>query len=193
MNLKTAEDCLNLSERMIFLKKFIEAPSQVGSLTPSSRFLANKMLECIDWNTVRALAELGAGTGIFTKYIYRLKHPDCKVAVFEKDKVMRSEIAARYSKLSYFEDVLYLTQNVKSIGIKSLDVVVSGLPFALIEESVRENIIEQVIKILKPKGIFVAFQYSLQMKPLLLKKYSQVDISFVPFNFPPAFVYVCHK
>ena len=80
---------LNLSEKLTFLIKFMQAPSQVGSITPSSRFLAKKALEPIDWNTARAIAELGAGTGAFTKHIQAFKHCDCKVAVFEKDEGMR--------------------------------------------------------------------------------------------------------
>lgn len=182
-----------IHKRITFFRKFIESPSQIGSVTPSSRFLSRKMLERVDWGKTRALAELGAGTGVFTRDIYRLKHPDCKVAVFEKDRLMRSEMAARYTDLFYFDDVLYLHQKIQSIGIDSLDMVVSGIPFALLEEAKRESIIDQVVRLLKPSGTFVAFQYSLQMKSLLQKKFSRVEISLVPFNIPPAFVYYCRK
>ncbi|MEN6389591.1 MAG: methyltransferase domain-containing protein [Syntrophomonas sp.] len=193
MNGIAEHNWFKINERISFFRKFIESPSQIGSITPSSRFLSRKMLERVDWGKIRTLAELGAGTGVFTRDIYRLKHPDCKVAVFEKDCLMRSEIAARYSKLYYFDDVLYLNQKMQSIGIDALDVVVSGIPFALLDDDRRESIIDQVVRLLKPNGSFVAFQYSLQMKSLLLKKFSQVEISFVPFNIPPAFVYLCHK
>jgi len=183
----------NLTEKLAFLMKFIASPSQIGSITPSSRFLAKKTLEPIDWNTTRAIAELGAGTGAFTKHIQALKHQDCKVAVFEKDEEMRDELSTLYPDLLYFEDALRLSENVKSMGMESLDAVVSGLPFTLFEKAVRERIIEGVLHSLKPNGVFVAFQYSLQMKSMLARKFSRVDISFVPLNLPPAFVYVCHK
>lgn len=173
--------------------KFMQSPAQVGSITPSSRFLAKKTLEPIEWNTARAIAELGAGTGAFTKHIQTLKHRDCKVAVFEKDQEMRDELNTLYPDLIYFEDALRLSENVKSMGMDSLDAVVSGLPFTLFKEAVREQIIDGVLDSLKNKGVFVAFQYSLQMKKLLLRKFSRVEISFVSLNFPPAFVYVCHK
>lgn len=182
-----------ITERIEFFKKFVEAPSQIGSITPSSRFLARKMLEGIDWGKTGALAELGAGTGVFTRDIHKLKHPDCKVVVFEKDGLMRKEMSARYKDLFYFDDVLYLNQQIHSIGIDTLDVVVSGIPFALLDESKREDIIDQVVKLLKPGGTMIAFQYSLQMKSLLQRKFSRVEISLVPLNIPPAFVYQCHK
>jgi Phospholipid N-methyltransferase len=143
----------------------------VGSITPSSKFLAAKMLEPLDFVNIRALAELGAGTGAFTKYIHAFKLPDCKVAVFEKDKQMRDKLYSSYPEMMYFEDALRLSEQIQSIEIDSLDAVISGLPFALFEESVRERIIEAVIGSLKPNGIFVAFQYSQQMKTLLKNRF----------------------
>lgn len=193
MNVNAEEKYLHFNERMLFLKKFLKSPSQVGSITPSSLFLARKMLEGIDWKNVRAIAELGAGTGVFTRSIDKLKHPECKVAVFEKDLAMRSELAARYPRLSFFEDALFLTQTINKMGLDSLDTIVSGLPFALMSEVVREKIINEVLTSLKPGGTFVTFQLSLQMRSLLRKKFSSVEICFVPLNIPPAFVYVCHK
>lgn len=193
MELKIYEPHSYVTEKLSFLLKFIESPTQVGSITPSSRFLAEKMLESIDWENVRFMAELGAGTGAFTKHIQVLKHPNCKVAVFEKDDDMRKELYTLYPELFYFEDALCLAKKVQSMGMESLDAVVSGLPFALFEEAVRERIIDEVLHSIKPNGVFVAFQYSLQMKNLLSSKFSRVEISFVPLNLPPAFVYVCHK
>lgn len=193
MEIKNFNPDLYLPNKLNFLIKFIESPFQVGSVTPSSKFLAAKMLEPLDWKSIRAIAELGAGTGAFTKYIHALKHPDCNVAVFEKDNEMRDQLKNCYPEMYYFDDAITLKEKLQSIEMGSLDAIVSGLPFALFKTSVRERIIDVVIDSLKPNGIFVAFQYSQQMKTLLENNFSRVEISFVPLNFPPAFVYVCHK
>lgn len=193
MEMKNYYIDVNLTDKLTFFTKFIKSPFQVGSITPSSRFLAAKMLEPLDWGNIRTLAELGAGMGAFTKYIHAFKHPDCKVAVFEKDKEMRDRLKNCYPEMIYFEDAIMLSEQTKSTEIGSLDAVVSGLPFALFEESVRKRIIKSVIDSLKPNGIFVTFQYSRHMKTLLTNKFSQVEVSLVPLNLPPAFVYVCHK
>ncbi len=184
-----------LDERLTFLAKFIQSPGQVGSIAPSSRFLAAKMLAPIDWETARTVAELGAGTGALTKYIYAFKQPDCKVIIFEKDQQMREQLESSYPGIVCFEDALHLKENLYSQlnNINSVDAVVSGLPFALFENKMRKSIIEQVADALKPDGIFIAFQYSLQMKNLLMNTFSRVEISFVSLNIPPAFVYFCHK
>lgn len=52
-----------IQEKLLFLYKFSRAPKQIGSITPSSIFLAQKMLDQVDWNRVEHIAELGAGTG----------------------------------------------------------------------------------------------------------------------------------
>ncbi|HBV87951.1 MAG TPA: hypothetical protein DEF42_15180 [Desulfosporosinus sp.] len=96
MEFKNYEAHANLTDKLTFLMKFIESPTQVGSITPSSRFLAEKMVRPIDWDQVKAVAELGAGTGAFTNYINALKSPNCKVAVFEKDEEMRDQLYNLY-------------------------------------------------------------------------------------------------
>ncbi|KLU65830.1 methyltransferase small domain protein [Desulfosporosinus acididurans] len=193
MSIKNSNLALNSANKLFFLRKFIESPFQIGSVTPSSKFLAAKMLEPLDWRSIRSIAELGAGTGVFTKYIDSFKHPDCKAAVFEKDHEMRCKLKTCYPEMMYFEDALALSEQLQAAEIGSLDAVVSGLPFTLFEASVRKRIIDGVINSLKPNGIFVTFQYSLQMKTMLMNNFSQVEISFVPLNIPPAFVYVCRK
>ena len=73
-------------DKVIFLYKFIKSPKSIGSITPSSTFLAQAMIKPINWNDARAIVELGAGTGIFTRYIQQLKHPYCKGKYLNKMK-----------------------------------------------------------------------------------------------------------
>jgi phospholipid N-methyltransferase len=79
------------------------------------------------------------------------------------------------------------------IGIKKVDYVISSLPFANFSSELRSRFLELIYETLKPGGSFIAYQYSRQMKPQLQKTFSQVEISLVPFNIPPAFVYTCRK
>jgi len=60
-------------------------------------------------------------------------------------------------------------------------------------EELREKIILEAYNCLKKNGNYIQFQYSLQSKKLLAKKYDTIDIKFTIKNFPPAFVYTCHK
>ncbi|MDQ1913197.1 methyltransferase [Paenibacillus sp. GD4] len=182
-----------LSDKVMFFQKFLRSPRDVGSLIPSSTALTEKMLEPVDWANVRAMAELGAGTGVFTRAIHVRKHPECKVLVCEKDAGMRSQLREKYDGLYFYHDAQKMLQGLSRYGMDRLDCVVSGLPFANFPAEMRERIISQVKQSLTEDGVFIAFQYSLQMKRLLTSCFDEVSIGFVPWNIPPAFVYVCRQ
>lgn len=180
------------SDQAIFLYKFLESPTIIGSITPSSPFLAQAMIKPVNWNQVRVIVELGAGTGVFTQYVHRLKHSDCRGIISEQDQVMRRRLMRMYEGLNYFshaEDIYLVIQN---LGLSEVDCVLSGLPFANFPQVLRDRILDGVTSSLKPGGLFVMFQYSLQMKRQLQQRFSKIDIRFVPLNIPPAFVYYCY-
>lgn len=180
-----------VAEKMVFLYKFLQSPKSVGSVTPSSRFLTEKMMRPIDWSTLRAIAELGAGTGVFTRAIRERMHPDSKALIFEQDDAMRCQLRRSEPSLTFEKDARDLSASMGRLGLSHLDAVVSGLPFANFDPVLRDRILDEVSRSLRPGGVFVTFQYSLQMKAHLENKFAKLQIGFVPLNFPPAFVYVC--
>lgn len=180
-------------DKLMFLYKFLQSPQSVGSITPSSRFLASAMMNYVDWDNDRKIVELGAGTGIFTKQINELMHSDSEAIIFEKDDAMRQSLQERFPALYYEANARDISMAVSDRGWGHVDCVISGLPFAIFSEQVRKNIMDEVYASLKPGGVFIAFQYSLQMKRLLSSYFEIENISFVALNFPPAFIYFCRK
>lgn len=176
----------------LFIQKFIQSPLQIGSLFPSSVALAEKMTTNLNWENISEAAELGAGTGVITRSIVRNMLPGTKLHVFEKDNEMRNGLQLKFPNVSYYEDACEI---IKNIGNRkgTLDAVFSGLPFTNFNKSLRTKIVEEVYHSLRPGGILVAFQYTTQMKKAFQTCFKEVDISFVPKNFPPAFVYICEK
>lgn len=180
-------------EKLLFLYKFSRAPKQFGSVTPSSIFLAKKMVAPIPWSQVKSVAELGAGTGAITKYIGRMKNNEARVLVFEKDPHLRERLANRFQSFSCHADACKLQSVMRSEGIEQLDCILSGLPFFNFPQQLRDQLMNQIVTSLKPGGLFVAFQYSQQMRKQLSQLFILEDIYFAPLNLPPAFVYVCRK
>jgi phospholipid N-methyltransferase len=184
---------MNWTDRAFFLYKFLQSPRTVGSITPSSKFLAEKMLAPIDWDNTRSVIELGAGTGIFTRFINEYKHPDCVGLVFECEPALRNQLQEAYPALHTFSNATEIKQALVDMNISQVDCIVSGLPFNNFDQELRDKILSEVMRALKPGGLFITFQYSLQMRKQLLHHFDAVDISFVPLNLPPAFVYTCRK
>ena len=180
-------------DRILFLKKFIDEPKKIGSLTPSSRFLVDKMLRKLPWKNFSCVAELGAGTGTFTEQIIGRMPTDCKFLVVEQDDAMRHLLEEKYPSPMFDSFAENLCSTLRRMDFPPLDCVISGLPFANMDEELRLQIIDNVYRSLKPGGFFVMFQYSLQMRRLLKEYFPAVTIDFMLLNFPPAFVYTCRK
>jgi phospholipid N-methyltransferase len=180
-------------DRAAFLWKFLRAPLTIGSPTPSSRFLADRVARCVPWARVGSLAELGAGTGALTRAIRARCRTDCRVLVFERDPALRAWLEAAYPDFVHRADARTLKDALRELALPSVDCVVSGLPFAFFPRALRDEVMDQVTASLAPGGLFVAFQYSPQMRASLKRRFREVRLRFVPFNLPPALVYVCRK
>lgn len=182
-----------MANRSIFLQKFFCAPTKIGSITPSSRFLARKMMASLPWEDLERVVELGAGTGVFTEYIAAHKKKTCQAVILEQDTLMRSQLEARFPELLFGSQAENLPFILQKFGLGKVDCIISGLPFAIFTRELREQILCGAECSLKPGGQFVAFQYSLQMYPTLHKRFADVKLGFEVRNFPPAVVYHCQK
>ena len=181
-------------ESAVFLKRFLGAPRQVGSVAPSSRFLTRAMLGRVDWARARNVAELGAGTGVFTREIVKRARPDARILVFEVDPALQELIRAEHPDhpgLKLFGDAQELCSIMRDEGIDKLDFVISSLPFTVLPHEMSGNILNAVQDALTPEGRFIAYQYSSIMKHTLASRFSDIKTKFVLFNIPPAFVYDC--
>lgn len=187
------DDMMEMSRSLLFLRKFFHKPKQIGSIWPSSPFLARKMVEQVPWEHIHSVAELGSGTGAITAFIQSHAAKSSKVFLFEKDEMMKNMLQKEYPDFICHTNALTLSRTIAEEGLSGLDCVISGLPFFNFPKEIRAALIQQVLEALKPGGYFIAFQYSLQMRKELSDAFRIEKVVFVPFNIPPAFVYVCRK
>lgn len=179
------------SERLFFLRRFINKPTKVGSITPSSKYLLAEMIKEIDFEKVNSIAELGAGTGVFTKHLKRLISSNCKLLVFEIDSELADMIEKKVPSIKVYKDATNLQSVALDQGITEIDYILSSIPFANLPETLVYDIMQNVVNVLKADGKFITYQYSHQMKDILTKIFANVEIDFVLRNIPPAFVYTC--
>jgi phosphatidylethanolamine/phosphatidyl-N-methylethanolamine N-methyltransferase len=179
-----------------FLHQFWKQKKMVGSMTPSSRFLAEKMLKNLDFDNSKVIVELGPGTGVFTEKIIRKLHPESRLLVFElndifyealKNKIKDPRVILIHDSAEKIVD--YLAIN----GLERADVVISSLPLANFPEELKDQILLNTFKSLQSGGKFIQFQYSLISKKKLEQIFGEVSVSFTPLNFPPAFIYTCKR
>ena len=185
---------MHFREKFIFLKRFAKSPGRIGSVTPSSKFLTRAMLDRVNWEEANYIAELGAGTGVFTREIVKRAKDDAKILVYEIDPDLQKLIKEEHHThkgLTLYSDAQKLMTHLQENGINKLDYVISSLPFTVLPRKMTVRILDAVVKYLKPDGHFIAYQYSSIMRHVLQKKFAKIKSRFVMFNIPPAFVYDC--
>ena len=181
-----------LKKKSTFVKEFFKEKKQVGAIAPSSKFLMKKMLKPIDFSTAKVVIELGPGNGVFTKGLLDKLTKDAKLFSFELNEnfydLIKSDIVdERLILLNKSADCIM--EVLAEHNIDEVDYVISSLPLAVIDASIKQAILDASVKALKPEGKYVQFQYSLNAKKLLESKFKNVSYKFVPANIPPAFVY----
>lgn len=56
-------------EWLAFLKQYIQGPRWIGAIASSSKYLAAKMVEDIEFDRASCIVEYGPGTGVFTEML----------------------------------------------------------------------------------------------------------------------------
>lgn len=177
-----------------FIKEFFKQNKMVGSLIPSSRFLAKKMLQNIPFQTAKVIVELGPGTGIFTEKIIEKLESNTHLVVIELNDVFYHNLASKITHKNchiVHGSASDLTKILQDLGFEKADCVVSSLPLTNFPKELRIEIMKGVTDCLRPTGTFIQFQYTLQSKKHFQRIFKHVSINYAAFNFPPAFVYCC--
>jgi phospholipid N-methyltransferase len=179
-----------------FFKTYLKERKQVGAFAPSSKFLVKKMCDKIDFDKARVIVELGPGTGVFTKEILKRAHHDAKIFVFELNEDFYKFLLEKYPDprvILLHESADQVKEILSQHNINEADAVLSSLPLAIIPDTVKHKILDSAHEVLNEKGVFVQYQYSLNAKKLIEKRFGKLKIGFVPLNFPPAFIYCGYK
>ena len=150
-----------MADRLTFLKGFLQRPREVGSVVPSSRFLAQRLLRVIDAAHARTLVELGPGTGGPTRAVLKALPADARLLAIDTNPAFVRELAAiRDPRLHVAEgSAADLAALIRQHGLTAPDIVFSGIPFSTLPEAVADGILESVWAALTPGGRFTAYQF----------------------------------
>jgi phospholipid N-methyltransferase len=186
-------------DRGLLLARFLRNPRAVGAILPSSRPLAEAMIEHLPLDTGVRIAELGPGTGAFTGPLIERRGSTTGLLAVEIDPVFASALRQRWPSLdvacAQAEDLPAL---LDARGVTTLDHVISGLPFVSLPAPVADRTLASVASSLEPGGTFTTFQYlhcfgwptavAFRKKVSEVLGGSGVTSRLVVANMPPAYV-----
>lgn len=178
-----------------FFLESLKKLEMVGTIFPSSRVSAKKMIEPVDFTRAKLIVELGGGTGAVTKEILVNMRQDAELVVFETNppfaRALRDLNDHRLTVVN--DSAVKLGSYLKSRSIDKADYIISTLPLAIMDRKTITKVLEEVTNTLDTQGRYVQIQYSLISKEEIKKKFSVVKLDFTPLNFPPAFFYICER
>jgi phospholipid N-methyltransferase len=185
-----------LTSRIFFLKEALKNLRTLGTITPSSRFLAKRMLKEIDFSKVDVLVELGPGNGVITQHILDRLPPEATLVCFEiNDNFYTQLLKVKNPQLVVIKSSAEkIKQELNLLGFHKTDHIISSLPLTMIPNKVSREILFKSFDVLQNGGTYIQFQYSLSyFKKLKTVFKKSISLDFEPLNLPPAFVYRCKK
>lgn len=182
---------------MSFFKEYLKHPFFIGAIAPSSKYLTKKMLSNVKFDRAKGIIEYGPGTGVFTDEIIRRKDPETVFLIIEQNRTFYKKLKEKYQKeknvVIEWGNATNVEDYMKKWNMDQIDFIISGLPFTSLPKEVSQMILTNTKKILKPKGRFITFQYSLFKKKIFQEYFKIEHISMEWVNLPPAFVLTMKK
>jgi phospholipid N-methyltransferase len=179
---------------LLFARNFLKHPAMLGSVIPSSSFLVNDLLRQVDWNRADVVVEFGPGVGTVTREILKRMRPGAILLAVELNEdfvdYLRKSIPDPRLRLIH-GSAADIRRILAAQGLARADYIVSSLPFSIMPESTRQQIVEESRAALNAQGSLVLFQYSRVLLPCLESSFSSVRLNFQPFNILPALIFHC--
>jgi phospholipid N-methyltransferase len=182
-------------------KKITRNINEDGMIVSSSVFLVRSLVGKIDFSRTLRILEIGSGKGAFTKELIRGMSENSTLDVAD----IKSEYNPWINKLITANPgktiTLYnscVTELLKDA--EKYDVIVSSLPLKNFENADDCNaflskVIASFKHSLKPGGLYLQYQYFMSNKGDIERIFGKAmnEVSFVPLNILPAFVYSMTK
>lgn len=186
----------NEKRPLAFIKGFLRDPLGVGSVWPSSRFLAQRVVEAGAVDRARVVVELGPGTGAVTRQLLAALPQEGRLLALEISRdfvdVLQREIPDPRLTL-YLGPSTEIARALAEVGIERVDLVVSGIPFSTLDEPLARHTLEGVRAVLAPGGRFVAYQVRdtvvARARPIFGEPESETEL----LNLPPMRVYTWRR
>ena len=178
----------------LFARNFFKYPSMLGSVVPSSPFLVKHLMSQINWDRARVLVEFGPGVGTITREVLKRMQSDAVLLVIELN-----EEFVQYLNATLRDQRVRVVQgsasDVRRIlaehGLARADYIISSIPYSLLPETLRREIVAESRHALKAQGSLLVFQYNRTLLPYLKSSFSTVRLNFQLLNILPALIFHC--
>ncbi|UIJ45704.1 methyltransferase domain-containing protein [Sphingomonas cannabina] len=185
-----------LSPQAMFFREFLRRPVMVGSIIPSSNRTIRRVLDRVDWASVKLFVEYGPGVGTFCQAVLDRLGPDAQYIAIDTNPDF-----VEYLRDSFHDPRFTVVQgsaeDVEKIaaehGHEHADYVLSGLPFSTLPPGVGDRIAAATRRVLRPGGAFLVYQFNPNVRNFLTPHFERIDYEIEWWNVPPAQIWWAWK
>lgn len=189
--------------RRAFLAAAVRRPATVGAIAPSSARLGAVLASVVPSTGEPVVVELGPGTGAVSAVIADRLPAGARHLAVELDPGMVAFLRRTRPELEVVPgNAADLGTLLADRGVRSVDAVVCGLPWALFDDATQASLLAEVSRAIGDTGAFTTFAYlhgmtlaaARRFRRTLRETFDEVLVSATVWrNVPPAFVYVCRR
>lgn len=185
---------------LVFAGQWVRHPLRMASIVPSGRQLAGLVADQLPAHCTH-VAELGAGTGVFTRTLLARGIRPENLLLVEIDKRLAALLQVEFSRVRVAcADARHLDRLVRksdSFAAGQLDAVVSGIGMLTMRRALRAEILRAAFAVLGNAGCFVQFTYG-PASPVGARTLADLGLQgrragVALRNFPPASVFVYRR
>lgn len=186
-----------MNENIQFFQAFLKNPAKVGSITPSSPELAQKMIEGIEPTADNIVLELGVGTGAITRALREKVADGNSYLGIEIDQKLVNSLQNNFSDLRFIcGNACEITSIHERSGLGKIGAIICCLPFVSLPNDVGETIMKEIDKIMQQGCMLRTFQYAhgyympsaIKLREFMRLRYGKSKRSpLIVKNVPPAY------
>jgi phospholipid N-methyltransferase len=182
--------------RWEFFQQFLRHPLQLGSITPSSRFLERRVVSHAGLDNAAVIVELGPGNGGTTRALLHAMAPDARLLSIELNPDLFESLhhIRDHRLIAHRGDARQLPEALARYGLGAPQAVISGIPFSTLPADAGRAILLHIASSLAPQGRFVAYQVSRRVADLARPIFGEAEeVEVEPLNIPPMRVFRWNK
>jgi phospholipid N-methyltransferase len=187
-------------EAWTFFRQWLRRPLSTAAVSPSSRFLARRIVAALPPGTRRVI-ELGAGTGTFTGALLEHGIAAADLLAVEFNPALHDYLRGRFPGLAIIQADARALGAVEAVAQfverGPVQAVVSGLGLLAMPKSAQRAILKGAFSLMPEDGQFIQFTYG-PVAPVAVDVLEDLQLDavrrgFTLLNLPPASVYAFRR
>lgn len=185
-----------MSSALQLLKAAVRNPTQISTLWQTSPFTVRKLLSPLKTDGYCRVLELGAGAGALTYVINKIIKNKSNYIGIEINESLFQFLTKSYPELKFYSGSAEAIDEF--CNHQKFDLIVSTLPWSILDSTTQENILVQIKAHLEKGGYFKSYLF---ISALFLKGGREfqkklhdkfyVETSYEVLNFPPVRIFEC--